>query len=197
LVELLTGVVFLLILEKYFFVQSGFLTAIFLIIWSTLIAILVYDIKHMIIPDSLVYLFIGLSFFQIILSPSFSIQNIDWLHILAGPILFIPFFLLWLISGGKLIGLGDAKTAWGIGWLVGLQIGFGGIVLAFWIGAVYSIFVLLVKYILSFVDEDNKLYLKLKKFRMKSEIPFAPFLILSLFFVWYFNVDILDLFFLI
>lgn len=61
------------------------------------------------------------------------------------------------------MGLGDAKLALGLGWLLGLSQALSGVVLAFWSGAVIGLV------LIAFT----------KKYGMKSEIPFAPFLVLG------------------
>ncbi|MBX4211124.1 hypothetical protein KW783_04110, partial [Candidatus Parcubacteria bacterium] len=93
------------------------------------------------------------------------------------------FFLLWLVSGGRWIGFGDAKLAAGIGWLLGLAYGLSALFLAFWIGAAFSIVYIAI----------SRLFLGQKNLTMKSEIPFAPFLIAALFIVFLFHIDVVGL----
>lgn len=177
LVELSTGFLFLIVYLKWFI---GISTIIPLIVVSLLVIIFVYDLKHKIIPNGIVYSFIFISFVQLFLqfeSISFQIPSI--IDLSAGPILFFPFFVLWFFSKGKWIGLGDAKLALGIGWMLGLVNGFSAIVFAFWIGALVSIALIL--------------FLKNKTLNIKSEIPFAPFLIVGFLFVFFSDINILQL----
>jgi prepilin signal peptidase PulO-like enzyme (type II secretory pathway) len=168
--------------NSIFGVQSMFLFIslfFYWIIFSLLIVILVYDLRHKIIPDGLVYTFCGLALVHLFVN-FFIGQEVSvflW-ALLAGPLLFLPFFLLWLISRGRWIGLGDGKLALGVGWLFGLSLGASAIAYAFWVGAVVGI-VLLV--------------FRTRKYSMKSEIPFAPFIILGVFLVYYFRVDVVSL----
>jgi prepilin signal peptidase PulO-like enzyme (type II secretory pathway) len=109
--------------------------------------------------------------------------NIFYLTLLAGPVLFLPFFILWIVSNGRWIGLGDGKLALGFGWMLGLDYGLSAIVLAFWIGAVVSIFLI----------ARERLNLKKKQLTMKSEIPFAPYLILGYAIVYFLSIDVMGL----
>jgi prepilin signal peptidase PulO-like enzyme (type II secretory pathway) len=129
------------------------------------VVITIYDFKHKIIPDTLVYTAILLSVVSRWLSVS---STLDWL---AGPILFGFFASIWLLSRGRAMGFGDAKLGLSVGLLLGAAQGFSAIVLAFWIGAFIS---------LSYLFLQRIGFLKnAKGLTMKSEIPFAPFIILG------------------
>jgi hypothetical protein len=67
------------------------------------------------------YTFAALGLIEtLILNPITSTYTtMSWLNLLAGPIMFAPFAILWLISSGRWIGFGDAKLALGIGWYLG------------------------------------------------------------------------------
>lgn len=189
LVELFTGTVFLGIFFKFSnFLSTSILnltaiTLYFAIIFSILIVILVYDIRHKIIPDGLSYTFTGLSFAAMFLDFStFNIVIPTLFHLIAGPIFFLFFFSFWFFSHGTWMGLGDGKLALGIGWLLGLSAGTTAIILSFWIGAFVSIIFMTIP-LLNFSG---------KRLTMKSEIPFGPFLIAGLLLVFFFNINILD-----
>ncbi len=186
-VELLTGFVFLATFLKFYqdiYVIPFFTLSYYFILFSILIVISVYDLKHKIIPDKLSFIFatvafLGLFFFK---GPQYLFSYPGVLDLLAGPIFFIPFFLLWYLSRGRLMGLGDGKLVVGIGWMLGLIGGSSAIILGFWIGATFSICLMLWGYIF-----------KQKHVGLKSEIPFAPFLILGIFIAFLSNIDILGL----
>ena len=156
------------------------IVSLYAFMFSLLVVITVYDFRHKIIPDKLVYLFIVLAFISLFVDTSigsfsnsmFTIPTL-W-QILAGPILALPFAFLWLISKGEWIGFGDAKLVLGLGFLLGLSKGFASIIIAFWIGAIVGIILILIN----------------KKTNMKTQIPFAPFLILSFFLVFFLSIDI-------
>jgi len=183
LVEISTGLLFAGAYLKGF---VGIDMPIVLSILSILVAIFVYDLRHKIIPNGLVYLFIALSFVQMFINPSPLAFELPMLmNFLAGPILFIPFGAMWYFSKGTWMGLGDGKLALGIGWYFGINFGVSAIILAFWIGAAISLALLFhSKYM------KKKSLFKRKKFSMKSEIPFAPFLILGFLVVLYFNFNL-------
>jgi leader peptidase (prepilin peptidase)/N-methyltransferase len=149
-----------------------------LIIASLLIIIAVYDLRHKIIPDSIVYPFIVLALgsiiYRVVTISGFNLST----ALLAGPLVALPFFALWYFSKGRLMGFGDVKLMLGIGWLTGLEIGYGVFLLSFWIGGIVGLFLLALT----------------KRYGLKSQIPFGPFLILGLFVAVLWNVTIRTLF---
>jgi len=179
LVEIGTGLLFLFVwLKGYTGMDMLFpLTAI-----SILIAIFVYDIYHKIIPNGLVYAFIALSLVQMVVhfNPlSFSVPSTA--SFFAGPLLFVPFFAMWFYSKGLWMGLGDGNLALGIGWFLGLSMGVSAIIIAFWVGALVSILLLVFQKFRS--KQSNTL-------SMKSEVPFAPFLIVGFLAVFLFDISL-------
>lgn len=190
-VEILTASIFLLIFNFQFSIFNYFLSfeifkylnLVYLwVVFSVLIVITVYDFKTKIIPDSLSFLFSAL-----VLLPMFlNFSEISLWHWLAGPILATPFALLWLVSRGRWMGFGDAKLALGIGWFMGLAEGIHSIILAFWTGGAFGI-------LLIGLSKLNSLSFTKKDFTIKSEVPFAPFLILGMVLIFFFGWDILGL----
>lgn len=181
-VEIFTGALFVLFFWKMggtagllnFASPLYFARLVFLFtLGSLLVVIGGYDIKHKIIPDAFAYSFAALAFFGLI----FSSAPLAFWDLLAGPILAFPFAFLWYVSGGRWMGLGDAKLALGMGWFLGLRGGFVAIVLAFWIGAIFGLALIAVGKIMK-----SSIFASLFRHRvtMKSEIPFAPFLIVGL-----------------
>ena len=148
---------------------------------SLLVVIFVYDYYHKIIPDALSFSFAGLALVKLVLTEQWSLLHYPWyLDFWAGPILALPFVLIWYFSKGKWMGLGDGKLALGIGWFLGLASGLSAICLAFWIGTVVSLGLLLIQ----------KMIPKKHHLTLKSEIPFAPFLITGLLVAYFFPIDI-------
>lgn len=191
LVEISTGIIFLGVFLKQFsvFEYAPILAVVglifYLIIWSILVVIFVYDLKHTIIPNKLVYTFAIFAFvFNLIQIPYdlwFKMPYV--LDILSGFIFFIPFFCIWYFSNGRAMGLGDGKLVLGIGFLLGFVSGISAIVIAFWIGAIVSVVLMLV----------SRLNISKHNITIKSEIPFAPFLILGTLILFFAKIDLLSL----
>ncbi|TAK58177.1 prepilin peptidase [Patescibacteria group bacterium] len=194
LVEFTTGLLF--VLMYWYQSQSLILLTYYLLVSCLLVVIIVYDIRHMIIPDGLVYAFIGLGFLRLLYETPLAslIRSPEIWNLLAGPILFLPFWVLWYFSKGAWMGFGDAKLAWGIGWTLGLVKGASAIILGFWIGAVLSLLVIVLGKLAS-TSSMRKMFgsLGLPTLHLKSEIPFAPYLIVGMFVALFTGADFLGL----
>lgn len=194
LVELLTGLLFALVFIMHF---NGVVTFSFLVssvislaVVSLLIVIAVYDMRHTIIPEGPVWLLILLSFVLLFVEvPLLSPMPPTMLALLSGPIISIPLALLWLFSRGKLMGLGDAKLALGIGWFLGFTGAVSALLYAFWIGAGVALSLLFLHKLV----HRAHLYGGASKLTMKSEVPFAPFLVAGTLLVLLFRLDIVAL----
>lgn len=176
LVEFATGVIFALV-GNYFFLSfdsaSWLLTVYYLVIFSLLLVVFVYDLKYMEIPMIIVWsgIIISLAYFL----------SVDWQNfhiaasildlkvasgILGGLVAFLFFFSLALYSKETWMGYGDAY----IGMLAGIIVGWPNVVwmlmLSFTIGAIVSVGLILAG-----------------KKTMQSQVPFAPFLIAGVFLI--------------
>ena len=182
IVEFITGLIFLGLFLKFqdiLFLNLPvfiFTYVYYAIVLSLLIVIAFYDLRHKIIPDALsiafgLLSFLGLFFFN---EYGFSIHIPTVLQFFSGFIIALPFALFWLVSKGTWMGLGDAKLAIGLGYLIGLARALSGMVIAFWSGAILGILLVLFS----------------KKYGMKSEIPFAPFLIFGTVVAFFFELYI-------
>jgi len=152
------------------------------VIWSILLVILVYDLRHQIIPDGFVYAFIALGFIKpfIFCEPTLCLSQSFIPTIISGGILFLFFFTLWFVSQGRWIGFGDAKLALGIGFYLGLGMGLSALAFAFWIGAAIGVSILMAQKVRTKYLSQG-LSLGSETLTMKSAIPFAPFLIIGTF----------------
>lgn len=180
LVEAATGALFVLIASKNGLLFPGYspqhlsISLLEAIIWSLLVVIFVYDWKHKIIPDTFAFLFAVFSGLLLLLRTSYGLVEMPYLPFLsatpvwidwaAAPILALPLALVWLLTLGRGMGLGDAKLAWGIGWFLGFGGAVSAVIFSFWIAFIPSLLLL---------------FWRSKRFTMKSEIPFAPFLVLG------------------
>ncbi len=193
LIEISTAVVFLLIFNFQFSIFKQFSMIDFFdlislwIIFSLLIIIFVYDLYHKIIPDLWVFLFSSLSLLRVFVLDfqGFGFLSFVW----AGPILAFPFVFFWIISRGEWLGLGDAKLALGIGWFLGLVKGSSAIILGVWLGALMGLFLIF----LTKINESKRLSFLSKNFTIKSELPFAPFLIIGTILVFFFGWNVWSL----
>lgn len=197
--EVLTAIFFSLIAARgimtgveWFSLEYLVSTIFLFIVFSVLIVIFLYDLRHKIIPDSLSLAFGFLAFISLFF---FNFVNgiftyVSWhipelFNILAGLLIPLPFVLLWFISKGKWIGLGDPKIMVGMGFLFGLERGFTSVFLSFWIGALFVFAVLIIN--LTF---RKRLLRTGKKSIMKEELPFAPFLIVATLITMVFNLNL-------
>lgn len=182
LIELWTGLIFVstfIILSPLEYSFQSILTFLTYVgIFSIYVVITIYDLRHKIIPDPLVYtsIFIGILLHIFLVGYS----TLDWL---TGPILFTFFGLIWLISKGRAMGFGDAKLGLSIGILLGFAQGLSGIVLSFWIGTLIT---LLYMSVIKFLPLSHNR----KRLTMKSEVPFAPFMILGAWISFIYQLDL-------
>lgn len=169
LVELLTGIVFVMLYTHFFlplvFVGLGWLPFVFAAtVACVLIVILVYDLRHQIIPDHAVYLFIILAllsiFYRAFTVPGFAVLG----ALVGGVVVALIFFLLWYFSNGRAMGFGDVKLGLGMGWLLGLSSGLAAVIVSFWIGGIVGLLMIAVS----------------RSYSMKSRVPFAPFMIAAI-----------------
>ena len=191
-VELLTGLAFLL---AFYFADNLFALIIMCLLLSALIVGAVYDLYHLIIPDEVSF-FVAFTatafiFYEAVISSStfFSIV-VD--SVAGGVLAFGVFGLLWLISHGTWMGFADAKLAFGLGLFVGLAGTFSFLVLSFWIGAITSLTIIFLQYLRRKLLAVGSLTIS-EHVNMKSEVPFAPFLIAAFLMVFFAGVDVLSL----
>lgn len=190
LVEIITAILFMFAWHhnaSLFDIQSSvstFIASAKLIVDMMIMSLLVfmsgYDLNHKIIPDPSVFLFGFLALLSQLI-----VGTLSWKIFFAGIILAIPFYLIWLLSRGAWMGLGDAKLALGIGWMLGLSAGGTAIIFGYWIGAAIMIGLLLLRLLM----KSGGLRRWLRKIRVPRltfgmEIPFAPFLISGLLIVY-------------
>lgn len=184
LVELATAALFVILIWQnidliYNFTLLGFLNLCFMLyIVSSMIVIFVYDLKHYIIPDKIVFPAILITSAWYLIANVFfkfytKYEVLNALFSACGASLF--FLLIVLASKGKWLGMGDVKLSF----LMGLFLGFPGIIIAlfsaFFIGAVVGTILII-----------------LGKKGLKSEIPFGPFLVTGTFLTMFFSEKIID-----
>lgn len=182
-VEIVTTIVFVLVAVRAISmaggapVFAGIFFAYYVFIFSLIIAMCVYDVRHMVLPWTLMRIFLIISFVGAIASQIFW-QEFSVFTLLSGVIVALPFFLLWKFSNGRLIGFGDVEFMCGIGYLLGISQGGSAILLGFWLGA---LFVFLKFIILG------------KKIVGSDALPLGPFLALGTLFIFLSSISFFDI----
>ena len=180
LVELATGLLFLAVFNPEYAIRSFYL----LIITCLLIVVFVYDLKHYIIPDKVVFPAMAIAFFYnlfLLLTGDYSLfQFLNMIYAAILPALF--FFLIFILSQGRWLGFGDVKLVFFMGLFLGFPEILTALFLAVFLGGIIGVGLIIAG-----------------KKKLKSQIPFGPFLIigtyLALFFGqslinWYLNLSI-------
>ena len=194
LIEIATGMLFLLIFNFQFSIFNKFSIINFqtiqitdwivlmylLATFSGLFAILVYDFKHYIIPNKIIYpliaLVLGFGILNLFGNWNLKIENFNsWQEIILS--LLIPLFFLFLIviSKGKWMGMGDVKLALFMALFLGWPSVLVAVFSAFWLGTLVG---------LPLVISGKK--------KMQSQIPFGPFLIIGTFIAFFWSSQIIQ-----
>ncbi len=173
LVELLTGALFLF---AYFFVGVSVELFIFFFILFFLILIFVYDVKHYIIPDFATFSLIGVSFLYLVFL-AFTENDLEILFfgIFSAIGSFLFFFTIFYITKGKGMGFGDVKFVVFMGLFLGFPNILIGLFISFVLGAIIGLTLI-----------------ALKRKKIKSQVPFAPFLIIGTLLAYFYGKEITD-----
>lgn len=189
LVELLTAALFLWVFVTQYTLYSVLM---WWVIAAVLVVILVYDLYHLIIPDALVAALtvaaVGLFLGTV---PAALYGAIGIPAVLSALGAFAFFGGMWYISSGRWVGFGDAKLAIPLAFMVGPMGTFTFIVFAFWIGAVVSLLIMGGMYL--WVRGKGRLPKHSAAITMKSEVPFAPFMIAAFLLTALLQLDVLVL----
>ncbi len=169
MVEFSTAIFFMILAIK---IQSLILLPFVLFLFALNMIIVIYDIRHHIIPQKL----INATAVTVILM--FTIERVikhDYLFastfvsaVLAVIIFTLPLYMIYTISKGKAMGFGDVKLSAALFWLLSPWDSFHAFSLAFVLGAVSGLFMI-------FLSK----FFKLKPLDIKGEIAFGPFIVLS------------------
>lgn len=173
LVELATGLLFFLVYSVHGgSAPDGQFLIYNLIIASFLIIIFVYDLRHYIIPDKVIFPAIGAALIYHLLKFDFLGKS----NFLISAAAAAGFFLaIVLISRGKGMGIGDIKLAF----LMGLFLGWPNIAVALFsavfLGAIMGMGLIIAG-----------------KKTLKSEVPFGPFLVFGTFLALFWGEKIIN-----
>jgi len=164
LVELATGILFLLIFNFQTLIAAFYL----FIISCFLLIIFVYDLKHFIIPNQVIYPAIIIAFI-------YNLYQLAINNFLSAFGTAAFFLVIVFLSQGRWMGVGDVKLAF----LMGLLLSFPNILVAlflsFLIGAMIGVGLVLTK-----------------KKTFKSEMPFGPFLVTGTFIAMFWGQEIIQ-----
>lgn len=147
-----------------------------LITLTGFMALIVYDLRWMILPNKIVKFLVVVAGLQVITKALSSTGSLQPIVAAFWGVLVISglFYVLFQISGGKWIGGGDVKLAVVLGLLVGGPLkAIMLIFLACLMGSLVGIFIIIVQ-----------------KTDLKTKIPFGPFLIVATIIVYLFGTGI-------
>ncbi len=149
-----------------------------LVLLVGLMALLVYDLRWMLLPDKIILPLAGVAALQAVIVIAASSHPLRALvnMVLAVAVGGGVFYVLFQVSGGKWIGGGDVKLGWLLGVIASTP---GRSLLLIFLAAVLGSLVSLP-------------LLASKRLKPKSVIPFGPFLILGIIIVVLFGAHILD-----
>lgn len=176
--EIATGLLFLLL---FYFIGFNFKLIYCLIIFCLLEMIFIHDLKHYIIPDRLIFSLIGIvlifNILNFFVNCKLKIENcISLFHIVMAIVVSAGFFfLIWLISQGKWMGFGDVKLALFMGLFLGWPAILPALFFAFIFGSVVGL-----------------ILIANKKKKLKSQVPFGPFLITGTLFAFFLGQKVIN-----
>jgi prepilin signal peptidase PulO-like enzyme (type II secretory pathway) len=180
LVETATGLGFLLIwaLLSSTYVMGGRLLIemlFWVVLYSFFVIIFVYDLRNKIIPDEYLFPAMFVSFFYALQRDIFSgclasAHSYVVLGVIASAGAAVFFWSIYYFSRGTWMGFGDVKLVMLLGFLLGPRDTFVGLMLAFFLGSVVGV-----------------LLMVFSGLKIKSEIPFGPFLIAGAFIAFFYG----------
>jgi leader peptidase (prepilin peptidase)/N-methyltransferase len=171
LVECMTAIGFVFLYVQYFTSTVVFVSS--CVIFSSFLVMFVADFKYQIIPDSMIV--IG-TLGTVLLAFQGHSQSVLAIHCISGIGALAFFFLLWLITRGRGIGLGDVKLSFLLGLLLGYPQTIVALYIAFLTGALAGVILILAR---------------IKS--LKSKIAFGPFLIMGTVIVIVFHAYIVNI----
>lgn len=150
--------------------EIGLLSLVFLLVIVFLfLALCVVDLEYQLLPDFLV-LILGVLVFLVLLSlPSPSLVN----YFLWGFVAFSFFLLIYLVTRGRGMGFGDVKLAFVVGMLLGYPTTIVWIFLAFLVGALVGVVLILSK-----------------RAKWGAQIAFGPFMLVAAYVALFFGEEL-------
>jgi len=167
LIEIVTAFLFVaiflnmpkILLEHPWITPLGFLALPFLLALTTLLVVVfVIDVEHFLIPDSLSFALLGLVAIAILVAPN------TYARLASGFFAGSAFLVLYLLTRGRGMGLGDAKLSLFMGVFLGFHQATVWFFLSFVLGATAGVSLMIAS-----------------KKGLKDKIAFGPFMIVSFF----------------
>jgi len=193
IVELLSGLIFVLV-PYILYPKSYILSIIWILILLILLLISLIDFRNFLIPDELIWILIFLGLILNIInfqaSNSFFFQqsflrhyalifgwpsNIWLNHLLAAAAASAFFGLMFYFGKGKILGGGDVKLGFALGFILGWPDVLMSLMIAFWLGGITGL----------------ALIINRKK-TMKDFLPLAPFLAIGVALTVFFGYQIVN-----
>ncbi|TAJ15446.1 prepilin peptidase [Patescibacteria group bacterium] len=192
IVELLLGVLFLSLWYTMppsltFWSLVNFVSV--LVFLSTLVALVVYDLKHTLVPLAFAYTLL-VSGFVATSANAFRISSLNPIFdgLIGGAVLFAFFAGIVFVTRGKGMGMGDAYIAGAVGVLLGIWRGIEAVSFGVWIATALYLTLLLLSSLL------KKTTLLPAPFRVtiRKELPFIPFIAIGVLISLFTNLSPLE-----
>lgn len=193
LVELSLGALFVLAALSF---SSAFSLSVACALLVALAGVVLYDLDHFIIPDEFIVMLWGIVAASFVGAFSYGapvsvVVDAGTSAALAASV----YAALYMLSHGRWMGFGDVKLAAPLGALLSIGEVFSFVVLSFWVGAVISISIIAVQWLVVRCESyaTRSAARPNRYVTMKSEVPFAPFIAAAFLIVYFFHVDVLTL----
>ncbi|HMS30983.1 MAG TPA: prepilin peptidase [Candidatus Saccharibacteria bacterium] len=179
-VELLVGALAVSSLMFWPYETSSALEWLMFVTWVIglvpLVALVIYDLRWMIMPTSLIYVFDVLAvIFVTLLAISTKSWDVASSAVIGSIVIGGFFWIMYQISNGKWIGGGDVRYGFAMGAVLGWQKALFGLALASYLGTALVLVLLI-----------------MGKYRKKMRIPFGPFLITATYLSMLFGQQAID-----
>lgn len=176
--EVLMGLLFVLAFWSLLLTGSAYIALVIAISAVFLVPIVLQDIETMEIPEHLSLVFAYVAFVIGFLTGGVG-------AVVGGVLFAAPFFLLWFCSSGRAIGLGDAKIAVSLGFLLPSLLGVvSSFMFSFWIGVIVVLLCVVYRF---FRTGSIRLCRGVR-------VPFVPFMAIAYFLVLFTGWSFVDVF---
>ncbi len=134
--------------------------------------LVLYDLRHKLVPEKFLYAFIALSAIMMIIR---LVQTSNLNELFTPFLLSLPSYLIYLITKKRGIGLGDVLLFSGVGMFLGIEPSLAALVISVWSAAIVGVTLQVI----------NR-----KRYHMKYALPFVPFMLAGMLFVLFTDIDV-------